>query len=247
MKNRVLVFALLSVWLLPLASCTENQNQITIVPPPPSYKFLKNKDDVLFNLQKAYNERNDIQYAKILDQNFTFFFSQSDIDDPDINVPTEWHKAREITSANNMFNGFAPPNQPELQITDIKLYLTYTTGENEWARDPGTPTNHPGEDWFSKTVTYNMTIDLAGPDTFQSTHINASFLIRFAEVNGDSIWQIVVWRDDVLSALSQTSQAPTGTNETTWGRIKTLYGTAGAPPGASPVAESTWGSIKSLY
>ena len=199
MKRTIHGIATLAICLLVFNSCIfDPQTKPPGLEPPTSkpYKSLKQRDHVFFNLEKAYNEMQKDQYNRILDENFTFFFSQNDIDDPDTNVPIEWGRGREVTSATNMFSGFDPPGDEE-PITDIDLDLTYTPGEDTWTRQPGSPGNHPGEDWFSKTVTYNMTIQLAGDDTFLSQNFQANFLVRFAEVNGDSIWRIIVWRDDI--------------------------------------------------
>ena len=70
---------------------------------------------------------------------------------------------------------------------------------------------------------------IAGNDTFISTDIVASFLIKQVDVDGTMKWKIVAWRDDIGQVLSfhtpgvsQKSGASVEGN--TWGRVKAMFG-----------------------
>lgn len=157
------------------------------------FEDLSERDHVLINLEEAYNTKNYNEYARLVDDDFSFFFSKTDIDSGFVKQ-TSWGKASELNATKNMFSRFAPPGRQP--IDDINLTLTYTPGEDVWTRDPGEPGNHEGEDWYERTVSYNMSIR-AGEDTFISNNITASFVVRNASTEGDTIWRIIAWRDDI--------------------------------------------------
>jgi hypothetical protein len=56
---------------------------------------LQNKDDVLYNLELAYNERNPSEYNKLLDDNFTFIFSEADYNEGGVRFP-QWDRTAEV-------------------------------------------------------------------------------------------------------------------------------------------------------
>jgi hypothetical protein len=96
-----------------------------------------------------------------------------------------------------------PHTNPDGTITDpgpisrITLNMTYPAGDNAWNPQIDDIV-HPGEIWYEKTVDYSLVVKAGGDFTFQNAvTIKASFVIRFAEVNSDSIYQLVSWRDDV--------------------------------------------------
>jgi len=65
-----------------------------------------------------------------------------------------------------------------------------------WVETPP-DSNHAGEVWYEKQVTYDLEVNTAGGKQHQAHDFKARFVIRFAEVNGDSIWRIVQWADDI--------------------------------------------------
>jgi hypothetical protein len=198
MKRIILAVTVLAVSMLASNSCILDPKNDKDPPPidtTRTFKNLSQRDHVLINLETAYNQRHFNQFEKLLDANFTFFFSQTDIDSNFVQDES-WGRDRELRAAGHMFDPtFAPPNRAP--IDRIDLSLSYAIGEDKWAREEGTPDKHPGEDWFEKTAIYNMTIQ-AGQDQFISTNIRASFIVRYAEIApGDSIWRMVAWRDDI--------------------------------------------------
>lgn len=166
-------------------------------PRPVVYKSLHERDDVIENLETAYNQRNIDQYKRLLDNDFIFHFSQTDVDNQTVNVEN-WDRAAEIAATQNIFDpNFNPPNG-RAPISSIDLAITFRAGEDDWLRvTPSDPVKYPGEVWYEQTVGYFLTVQ-AGDLTLTSQNtINASFVIRFAEADGDSIWRIIAWRDDV--------------------------------------------------
>jgi len=81
------------------------------------YRSLKEKDDVLINLQLAYNDRNISQYDKLLDDDFIFIFSQTDWQAG--KTPRQWDRTSEIRATTNMFSRNPTGKDP---ITSLSLH-----------------------------------------------------------------------------------------------------------------------------
>jgi hypothetical protein len=154
------------------------------------------RDNVLFNLQKAYVERNIDRYSELLDVGFLFHFGQDDIDAGVIDH-SPWDRVEELNSNKNMFNpSFSKPDVDP--VSDIDLTLEYPAGDDKWTQiTPEDQVTYPGETWYEKTVMYRLTVQ-AGDTQFTGNDIQASFVVRKATVEGytNPIWRIVAWRDD---------------------------------------------------
>jgi hypothetical protein len=196
--KRIAAVILVGVFVLGFNSCILDPKEGTKPPTPKApYKALDGeRDNVLFNLQKAYVERNIEKYAELLDQGFLFHFSQTDIDNHVVDH-SPWDRTEELSANRNMFN----PNFTKEgvdPVSDIDLTLTYPAGDATWTLIP--PEDHPaypGETWYEKTVSYRLTV-VAGAMTYNGNDIQASFVVRKATVEGytNPIWRIVAWRDD---------------------------------------------------
>jgi len=218
-----------------VTSCSEDpKNPVDPDPTPPvtsAYKDLTLRDHVLINLEESYTEMNINEYKRLLGPGgeFTFFFSRTDIDSGFVQN-TSWGRAAEESATSNMFNG-VPSKDEGFVIDRIDLRLSYTPGEDIWIKDEGAPGNHDGEDWYERTVTYNMTIT-AGSDSFISTDIIASFIIKQFDVGGGDLrWRIIAWRDDIGLIFTSSHRhdgsppapAGAGTHDTTWGAVKSAF------------------------
>jgi hypothetical protein len=172
-------------------------------PPDPSkpvvaYKDLAEaRDNVLFNLEKSYSERNIDQYDQLLDAGFVFHFSNADIKNGDVSV-SQWGRAADLATAGNMFDpNFSKPGQAA--VSSIDLTLTYAPGEDSWNKiTPPDQVNYPDEFWYEKTLRYTLTVE-AGDFTYISNNIQVSFVVRWANVDGEEFWRIIIWRDDTES------------------------------------------------
>jgi len=86
--------------------------------PPPG---LQHKDDILFNLELAYNERNFMQYDKLLDENFTFILSEAQYNAGEVDVP-QWDRDVEVSKTTQIFS----PNLPgDKRVISLDLNLDY--------------------------------------------------------------------------------------------------------------------------
>jgi hypothetical protein len=156
-----------------------------------TYKSLKEKDDVLENLELLYNQRNETQYARLLDENFTFFFSPTDFAEG--KTPPQWGRIKELSTAHNMFNpSYVGPENP---ITRINLVLSYTAGDQQWsATSPDS--GYGGETWYEKTANYDLIVTTTSR-TINALDMQALFVIRrcFVPLENDTLWQIIKWYD----------------------------------------------------
>ncbi|MEE9271236.1 MAG: hypothetical protein V3V49_13365 [Candidatus Krumholzibacteria bacterium] len=208
LKN-ALTLAVLSLGMLAFNACIFNAEEGSGGDPPPRvpYESLKEKDHVLSNLKKAYNERNLNQYDKLLDVNFgfTFFFSPEDVTSGNVQS-ANWDRASELLATGHMFDPTfdpAPHTNPDGSITDpgpisrISLTMEFPPGDVAWNQQIDDNV-HPGEVWYEKTVDYKLVVRAGGDFTFQNaTTLQASFVIHFTELEGDSIYRLVSWRDDL--------------------------------------------------
>ena len=164
--------------------------------PTEAYKNLAEaRDNVLFNLEKSYNERNIDQYRELLDDGFVFHFSNADIKNGDVSV-AQWGRAEDLQTAGNMFNpNFSRPGQAP--VSSIDLTLTYAEGEDLWNKiTPEDQVNYPDEFWYEKTVRYRLTVE-AGDFTYVGDNLQASFVVRWgSDQDGNEFWRIIAWRDD---------------------------------------------------
>jgi hypothetical protein len=172
---------------------------------------LTKKDDVLCNLEFAYRYRDLAELTRLMDPAFVFYFSPEDVGG---NIPSQWDRASELLATDKMFGSpvtgirnlsssasapspvdvqeatwgfikaaFQNANEPAVSIS---LSLTYDIGEDTWLAFPP---------FYLKYAYYSIVV-VAGDDTFVSAPgRQALFTVHLAEVNGESIWQLVEWRD----------------------------------------------------
>ncbi len=223
MRNALLLILL--ILAVGLTGCSDDDPVKTVFQPPSAYKPLDKRDNLLYNLERAYTLRDFEEFGKILDSSgaFIFHFGQDDIDRGIAAVP-QWDSATELTVTEALFDQNPPTGRP--YAGDIVLELTYTEGEDEW--EPFVPNTHPQETWYKKTVSYRLAVRIGLTTHTQDKDVFAEFAARFTEAQGDSIWQIVTWRDDVPAppGVMQITggQTTSGKGSDTWGIIKQVFG-----------------------
>ncbi|MCZ6765810.1 MAG: hypothetical protein O7D32_02645 [bacterium] len=221
--------------LLILASCSpvdpdqrpasHNAERIAETSPLSTFEDLTDRDDVLFNLELAYNERNLNEFYRLLDADFVFHFGTADVSQGNVPV-SEWPRPDEVESAMAIFYKLEVPTgiRPSTGITEptglavveqatwgalkasfhggilicaenINVSLAYPPGDFTWTSFPAPPP-FTGETWYEKTVTYELMIDADGT-IYVSGSRNAFFVIRLVDFYGVSIYRLVDWRDDL--------------------------------------------------
>jgi hypothetical protein len=163
-------------------------------PPGGNFLPLDKRDNLLHNLELAYDQRNHEEFRKLLDQSgdFIFFFSPTDVSEGRVKN-SQWDVSQELAATQKMFDRNPPPGVPRADRVD--LTLTFTEGEDEW--QPFVSSTHPDETWHKKPVEYRLFVKVGDVDYTQNKAVIAEFTARFTEAGGDSLWQIVRWRDDI--------------------------------------------------
>ena len=222
------ILAIVLFLALPMWSCSDD----FVVPPGhkprATYKDLSAdgpRDNVLYNLQLAYNDRNINRYDELLDDDFVFYFSEYDFQNGVVTVEY-WRRAAEINANKNLFDpNYTNPLQDPVQ--DMDLSLAYPAGDDQWTPVPAPDqVRFPGETWYRKTVTYSLTVKMPGDFQYICDDKQADFVVRVATEDSEEYWQIVLWSDDVGAGLRDIV-----------GRVRTV----------GFVEPSTWGKIKSSY
>lgn len=176
------VRCLLAVLLIAVGTaCGESPGVIR--PTQPEYKPLTNRSDVLNNLQLAYNDRNIIQYEKILDNGFMFLPSDGDVR---AGLPVQWDRTEEILLNVRLFATTKGPSDPWPLCTSINMDVQFEDGL-QWDVVPAT-----GETWYTTTVSYNFQIEVQ-PDTrfIAYSGAKAQFTVRNAGTGNAPEWQLV--------------------------------------------------------
>ena len=201
--KRIGVLALVGLVVLGLNSCILDPKEEKRDDPPvsPYLPLDGERDNVLFNLQKAYNERNLERYDELLDTDFVFFFSNTDVNNGTVQYD-QWGRAAEIGANRNLFDPtFSKPGVDPASVID--LTLSYATGDDQWIQvTPPDQVKYPDETWYEKIVTYSLTVK-AGDMEYVGNDIQASFTVRWAtDDEGNEYWRVIIWRDDTGSKLN---------------------------------------------
>ena len=160
-----------------------------------NFKPLDKRDNLLFNLELAYNQRNINRYDEMLDTDFIYFFGATDISEGNVEQ-SQWGRDSEVASTGNLLEGRAGREVPPADR--ISLDVRYPEGEDVWTEvTPGDPEKYPGETWYEKTVDYNLTVVISEIDLTltNSNPRQASFVVRWDE--GREEYQVIQWRDDI--------------------------------------------------
>jgi hypothetical protein len=143
---------------------------------------------------KSYKETNIDRYDELLDVDFIFHFSAADFRAGHVSVEN-WDRSAEIGSAGNMFDPLYEGSREP--VSNIDLTLIYAAGDDRWIQvTPEDQEKYPDETWYEKTVRYNLTVQ-SGDISFVGDNLQASFLVRWAEVDGVGFWRIIAWRADI--------------------------------------------------
>jgi len=176
------------------------------------FKNLENKDDVLFNLELAYNERDTKEVEKLLGENFTFVFSREDHTSG--YTPQHWGEAGEIDANRKILD---PNLSGDKRVTSIDLSFDYP--EDNWTEETSN-LDHPGESWYTQTIGYSFTVKTASDWEYRASAMQALFKIRWDEPSGR--WRVAEWSDISDSKLSSAPSGVAG-EESSWGILKAQY------------------------
>lgn len=176
--------------------------------PPPSYQSLTTRAAVVSNLEIAWNNRQANKAIGLMDEDFTFYFSPSDVNG---GLPLSWSLEDEVPAMYDLFISNQAPLPGYPICRSVRVDFMYD--ELVWVEAPGTGS----EVWYSTTVPYTFTVELE-PKTTYIAHNGSKAQLVVRQVGEE--WRLVEWRD--LSPTLATTQT-SGVNEASWGAIKYLY------------------------
>jgi len=191
MKVRLFLIAAALLCCFLFVSCKDDPTIPKVPPKETGFPDLTQKDNVFTYLEMVYENMDIDHYPNLLDDNFVFVFSTADYDKGI--TPQQWGRTAELSSARNMFTSYA--HEKYGSITSIDLALT---PEGSWIEIPKTEPPYEGETWYQRTVEYRLIIDTTSRYTLQGTEKTALFTVRPVEVEGKTIYRIILWDDDIF-------------------------------------------------
>ena len=184
------------------------------LPPDPEFRDRTTPEDVIYNLQLAYVEMDAGEYLDCLSEDFIFYPSEADLQNPDPQnpMPDEWYKTDERGMHENMFYG---PNAVE----SITLNLTTVNVQH----NEGLP--GPEDDIYVYVESVDLMVNLYGDLSYLATS-DSQYWFRVdtdqTGENGEPWWEIYMWYD--LSEAPGTRGGGSGrVEDSSWGSIKALY------------------------
>ena len=192
MRKHLAIITTMLLSLFVLSGCILDPKE---TPDPPDngetpWPDLKEKDDVFEYVELVYENMDIDHFPEVLDDDFIFWFSTADYD---LGItPEQWGRTEELGSARNMFTSFSVEKYGA--ITGIDLIIT---PEGLWIEVPMTESPYAGETWYQKTAEYYIIVETTSEFTLQGTEKKALFTVRQSEGDGENIFRIVLWNDDI--------------------------------------------------
>jgi hypothetical protein len=169
-------------------SCGDNSTSPT---PPNTARFLNlsQKANVLHNFELAHNKRNPNEYAGLLDDNFTFFYTEGD--PGGAATPVQWGRADDIAVTTSLF---ASADKLNFDLSDPNGVA--------WIE---TPASGGTETWYTATMYYTFTVKLNDTTYIPPAGSKMALTVRNAGTVAKPQWMLIELRD--LGAFSQLNQS----------------------------------------
>jgi hypothetical protein len=171
-------------------------------------KDLSNKSDVLNNIEYTYNKRDITTYDQLLDDNFTFFYTEGDVGGG--GTPVQWGRPDELTTTSGLL---AAASSIALSIDWKDEHGNSTV---QWAEQVS-----GSETWYYTTVFYHFTIKIGDTTYIPNAGSKAQFTVRNAGTAEAPKWKLIEFRD--LGGPSLVSATSAATQPSTWGTVKAKY------------------------
>jgi hypothetical protein len=180
MLKRITSLGCAALLLAALSSCIFDPAPKGDGPPPPSkYRLIEprvNKSDVLNNIEFAYNKKQIDPYDRLLDDNFNFFYTDTDGGN---STPVQWGRDVEKPATQKVFEN----------ATTVDLTLDYHDGVT-WSQQIS-----GSETWYYTTVFYHFTIKIGDTTFIPNAGAKAQFTVRNAGTAENPDWKLVEFRD----------------------------------------------------
>ncbi|MCK4511793.1 hypothetical protein KAW64_08645, partial [bacterium] len=183
-------------------------------PPGPEFRDRTTPVNVIYNLELAYEEMNAEEYLDCLSEDFIFFPSPADLQDPTNDMPDEWYKSDETSMHDKMFTG-------DDAVESITLTLTHTTIEH----DPGDP-GDPLDDIYVYVEAVDLMVNLYTGQSYLATAPSEYWFRVDTDQSGEDgeiWWEIYMWFDLDPAPPGARGGGDGRTESTSWGSIKAMY------------------------
>jgi hypothetical protein len=181
MLKRNILLGCMALLIAAVSSCIFNPDQGgggNTTKPPQVELDLSHKTDVLNNIEYAYNKRKPAVYDKLLDLDFTFFYTEGDIGGS--GTPVQWGRDVEGPATTGLLGDAAK----------IDMDLTWEDGVQWLEQVSGTET------WYYTTVFYHFTIKIGETTYIPNSGAKAQFTVRNSAAPGEKEhWMLVEFRD----------------------------------------------------
>ena len=168
--------------------------------------------EVIDQLEAAYVAMDTMNYLDCLSGDFIFYPCEDDVQNPDLEIPSEWYKPDERTMHGNMFDESS-------DVMSISLTLTTT----EVVHDTGIDPQDPLDDIYVHTEDVDLWVNLYGGVTFLATS-PSEFHLRVDQDEegpyGETMWEVYKWYDLGGGGRGNVSGR---VEDATWGTIKAMY------------------------
>jgi hypothetical protein len=190
-----------------VAALTEatTYGQVKALFKPSGFKNLTEKADVLDNFERAHNERDTSHYDALLDDNFTFFYTEADVGGA--GTPVQWGRTDDITATHGLFAA----------ASTIDMDVVREGGVTWIEVNPGSET------WYSTTVYYTFVIHIGDTTYLTNAGTKMQFTIRNAGTDMAPQWRLVQLRDLGGPSLQAQATSAAETQPTTYGQVKSLF------------------------
>ena len=200
-----------------LPACGDNNPAAPPSQPSP-YKDLTTKENVLSNIETAYNRRSIARYDELLDDNFTFYLYPGDVGGE---IPASWDRATEVLYNMRLFDKSYPTNT----CKSISMDLQFDPNNISWVDLVPDQSKYPGETWKTAVIYYAFRFDVLPDTQYESAAgARAQFTVRNVGTDQAPQWRLVEM-DDLSngSLLNYAGAMRTTTQASTWGQVKALY------------------------
>ena len=127
------------------------------IPAGPEFRDRTSPENVLYNLELAYEEMDLDEYLDCLSEDFEFFPNEDDVNNPELDIPAVWWKVDEAAMHENMFAG-------DSDVETITLTLTIAS----ITYDEGIPEDPLDDTWIC-TVDVDLRVNLVTGTTYLAT------------------------------------------------------------------------------
>ena len=207
MRLKSYISAVLAVMTMIAVACKDD----TVKPGGGPPESVDARQQVILNIEKAYNQRRIDSLDQALDANFTFYLATGDVGN---GLPESWDRVEEVYVNSRLFD----KNYAVLPAQSIFMDIRTENGV-KWIES--NPESAPDETWYSATLYYNFKFEISPNTYIPNQGSKAVFTVRDAGTPTAHHWQLVEIRD--LGGSSSLRAAAAATEPTTWGSVKALY------------------------